>query len=122
MIEIRSLKPFCPVIAVARPDDVGSVIAAYGYTRDEVVTMATPHETAEAEALREAAEAQERTADAQSELANLEKELREAYAEASSARSDLDDEKRKRIALERERDQLRDQLSTLNRALLAKAG
>lgn len=52
MIEIRSLKPFCPVIAVARPDNVGSVIAAYGYTRDEVV-LTTKREHDDAESLRE---------------------------------------------------------------------
>ena len=122
MIEIRSLKPFCPVITTCVPEHVEFALAVCGLTREGVVITAAPRESAEAEAKRDAAEAQERAADAEREMGSLEKELRNALNEASAARFDLDDEKRKIRDLERERDQLRDQLSTINRALLVKAG
>lgn len=111
MIEIRSLKAFCPVITTCAPDHVESALAVRGLTREEVILAAAPSRSALEEQAEELRDVRHRADDAEAEVQSLEREIMECRTEASSARLNLEDAHRELKAITHERDALRDRLA-----------
>lgn len=115
VIEIRSLQPFCPVLATCDAGRVDATLAALGRTRDEVVIVSEPARTAPEEAQDDLREIRESEEDARAEIKSLEREVMECRSVAATARHDTADARRERDDLAKENAKLRAELDTLQR-------
>lgn len=115
MIEIRSLKPFCPVLATCDAGRVDATLADLERTRDEVVIVSEPARSELEEALAALGRSRESEEDARAEIKSLEREIMECRNQVASARRDTADACRERGDLAKESAKLRTELDTLRR-------
>lgn len=115
VIEIRSLQPFCPVLATCDAGRVGAALAALGRTRDEVVIVSEPARSELEEAQDDLREVRASEEDAKTEIVALEREVMECRNQVACARHDTADARRERDDLAKENAKLRAELDTLQR-------
>ena len=90
MVEIRSLEPFCPVLATCEPGGVDAVLASLGRSRDAVVIVAKPHETPEEMLVRERQEHAADVRDLRADVRRKGDEIEAAHKETREARRKQD--------------------------------
>lgn len=113
MIEIRSLKPFCPVLATCDAGRVDATLTALGRTRDEVVIVSTSARSELEEAQDDLREVRASEEDAKAEIMALEREVMECRSVAATAQRDTADARRERDDLAKENAGLRARLKAL---------
>ncbi len=90
MVEIRSLEPFCPVLAECEPGAVDAVLASLGRCREDVVIVGASHETIEDVLARERREHAADVRDLRADVRRKSEDLEAAHKETREARRKQD--------------------------------